>query len=365
MRSIEKEAQPRSELIVSPNSGYGSARRSGLERHAGVQRRVWFGQSRSPSGRAGEARLLWTRVAGRGLLFLLLGLIAACSAARREPAPGIAASARAAEQGAQAAALAGDFTRALDLETQALGAWQKIDSTHDAAATLVRLARLQAEQGQASAAAETLAEAAELARGALHVDIEAAALVEQANLIAGDDALARTRLLRALALAQQAGAQATEAAALNDLALLERSAGDPAAARTHLERALEIDREGDRASAVALRLRNLARLDLDAGDVASARVRSEESLALSRGVEDVPAIAESLALFSETSASDGASATAILARWRALAIHRALGATAASDLDQERIGVWCQQDEADRSGTAWFCAEVGKLGPAR
>ena len=287
-----------------------------------------------------------------GSVLVLLGfmIVNACTAARREPAPGLAAAARAAEQGAQAAALAGDRERAVGLEEQALGSWRRIDASRETASALLRIAGL---GGKGEDAGVALAEAMEIARAGGFGDIEAAALVEQASLAPPDQS--RGLLERATVLAAAADADEVEAAALNDLALLDRAGGDERRARQRLERALALDRDGERTSAVALRLRNLARLDLDAGDPATARTRAESALALARGVEDVPAIAASLVLLSEAAAAAGDPAAAIQARKRAADIHRALGDAAAQRADEQALTLWCALPFEARPATAFAC----------
>jgi tetratricopeptide (TPR) repeat protein len=106
------------------------------------------------------------------------------------------------------------------------------------------------------------------------------------DLKEGGYAAAREKLAKALAMRQQIGDHDGEAAAWHQLATIDVNEGDYAAAREKFAKALAIEQQiGDRAGE-AVTWHNLASIDLNEGDYAAAREKLAKALAMRQQIGD-------------------------------------------------------------------------------
>ncbi|MBM4438058.1 MAG: tetratricopeptide repeat protein, partial [Actinobacteria bacterium] len=128
-----------------------------------------------------------------------------------------------------------------------------------------------------------LAAAGDLNRREVGIALQGLASIDLGQ---GDYAAARAGFQQTLAIHQQIGDRAGEAASRHQLATIDVEQGDYAAARPVFQQALAIHQQiGDRSGEAATRA-NLASIDVEQGDYAAARAGFQQALALHQQIGD-------------------------------------------------------------------------------
>ena len=182
----------------------------------------------------------------------------------------------------------GQWSRAEEVDAQALSLATELDDTVLQGWSETALAEVARRQGRFDEAAARLGRAESLFVTVGASDGEGQVL-QQAGTVAaqrGDYDSARARYLESIAIREELHDTKSLGSLYSNLAIVDEYGGDYAAARTHNEQALALRSEAGDRWGIGVSLNNLAMIALHEGALAEARSRLEEALRLLREVGD-------------------------------------------------------------------------------